>query len=464
MRSPNKRTKMLELDEDANLEPPKMKQTDPQDKKDRCYSNDWSLRTKVRINFEPHCKNWNGICASTHKRNSGSFVEESPSKVNDKTISIEAVKNAAIIYQHPYLAWLSLYPRDAKDFDEKKDNPFKLTEHSQVTKMMHKAWCESLNDLTNLLIHGHCPYFYLCADNYNVLFKKTPSSNCKRPLVQAYISPFSCGMGIELNKAGVEFKCPDLSNCNISTTMAASGRENSQASFGSSQSQATINIDEEASQDTKQGNRSKATTSVDSGNGSDLEDDFGEDENEDASQFLESIGVSQQSCPFLQSKRKGFVETDSNTQTKVTSKKPIATTEGRANILKLINFLQTNRLYTINSVGKFACVPPTLLSPTEFRLSTPQYPEVVLSKNMIEVTCPDEARRKCFETPKKTVQLDDSSSETSGPTFLELKGTILPKIHHELHKLLTISDNKSHSCSSTTLDSSTPFQSIQYSL
>lgn len=466
LRSPTKRTKMLELDEDANLEPPRMKHVLSPRKRgmsDICIQNSWSLRTKLRVNFETQCKNWNGTCASTHKRLSASCVEESPSKLNDDTISIEAIKNASIVYQHPYLAWLSLYPRDNAGFDKKKENPFKLMHNTEVTKMMHKAWCESLNDITNLLIHGHCPYFYLCADDYNILFKKAPTPDPKRPLIQAYISPFSCGMGCELNKFEIEFKCPDLSGGGISaTTLATSVKENSQASFGSSQSATTLDIDDEITQDAKQTGKIKATTSIDSGVCSDLceEDDFGEDENEDASQFLESLGISQQECPTLNSKRKGYTETDSNTQTKSTSNKPLAVTEGKANILKLINFLQTTRLYTTSQVGKFACIPPTILSPTEFRLSTPQYPEVVLSKNMIEITSPDEARQKCFETPKKIY----TTNEASGPTFLELKGTILPKIHHELHKLLNISGNKSHTCSSIMLNSTAPFKSVQYSL
>lgn len=466
MRSPNKRTKMFELDEDANLEPPKMKPTLSPRKKNPCYQNDWSLRTKLKVNFAGQCKNWNGTCASTHKRHSINFIEESPSKLDDRTISIEAIKNASTVYQHPYLAWLSLYPRESIDFEKKVDNPFKLTEHSEASKMMHKAWCESLNDLTSLLIYGRCPYFYMCANNYNILFKKIPTSNPRRPLVQAYISPFSYGMGCELNKLGIEFKCPDLYRSNSNTTLSTMGKDNSQASsFGSSQSIPTINNDEESSQNIGQASKSKVTSSVDSGNVSDLddEDDFGEDENEDTSQFLESIGLSQQNFPSLHSKRKGFIETDSNTQSKSTSNKPLATTEGKVNVLKLIKFLQTNRLYTISNVGKFACVPPTLLSPTEFRLSTPQYPEVVLSKNMIEFDDSGIIKQTSFETPKKIDIMTDSNSKAKGPTFIELKGTILPNLHKELHKLLSISDNTDHSCSSTMLDSSVPFQTIQFS-
>lgn len=522
--SPVKKSSRMQFqpdNEDANLEPPKMRShsQDSPNKRAKlqhvpsCYANDYTLRTKLRINFNKHCKNWNGMSDSTHRRNSGiKLIEESPSKINDKTISIEAIKNATTVYQHPYMAWMPLYPRtiDMSEFDKRRDNPFSLTKHSQVTKMMHKDWCESLDDLVNLLADGRCPYFYLCSDNYNILFKSVPSSNPRKPVTRAYVAPFSYGMGCELNKLGVDFKCPDIKRSNSSTTLASMARDSSQASFGSaSQTRTTLDDENSCCNQSSQQKRqtmsssksnTKISSSIDSGNISDLDDDddddedLGDDENDDASQFLESIGLSQQDFPSLQSKRKAFVETASDSNAKSTSNKPLAAIVGTENVRKLIKFLQGNRLYTINSIGKFACIPPTLLAPCEFRLCTPQSPEVILSKNMIETShqlgnkstrtpllaqsLPVTPRTEpstpnsnntdsnCTNTntpvmvsPSKRQRLQQQQA-ASGPTFFELRGTVLPNVYEKLHKLLMASENHSHSCLATPLEISLPFGQI----
>lgn len=444
---------MLQMDEDANLEPPKMRQTHSHQYTQSplkrhhygnknaplgCYHNDWMLRTKLKINFLNQCKNWDQNSSTTHKRHNGLLLDDdSPTKSNDKTISIEAIKNAATVYQHPYFSWLPLYPRRRSEFDHKKTGTFALAKHSQAIKLMHKDWCESLDDLTNLLIDGRCPFFYICSDNYNILFRNHNVAKMSNNSVdiQAFISPISYGMSSLLKKIGIQIDCND-----------DSGIENDSS------------LDEV------------------------LGEDFGEDENEDASQFLESIGLSQQDFPSLQMKRKGFLENDSNSQsTKSASNKPLATIEGVDNIRKLVKFLQTNQTYTISSIGEFACIPPTLLAPREFRLSTPQYPEVILSKNNnnnVDAP-PTPPRENNVQISKQTTEVvgqqqgsqsvsTSTSSMTAttkpiGPTFVELRGTILPNLYKKLHKLLTVSDNMDHTCSSTHLDSSTPFGSIQFS-
>ena len=465
-KSPVKRTRMLQLDEDANLEAPRMKlsKLKRQSPSKRslidnglCYNNDWTLRTKLRINFQAHCKNWDQSKTTTHKRHSGNMSDEdSPSKQNDKTISIEAIKNAATVYQHPYLSWLPLYPRNSSESDRKKDT-FLLTRHSQATQSMHRDWCESLDDLTNLLLDGRCPFFYLCSDMYNILFRHD-----KPTRVQAYISPISYGMNKELERIGVVLKMDEDSG--IGTDL------------------------------------SSVEDFPDMGE----DEDFGDDENDDTTQILESLGISQQELPSLQSKRKGFIETDSNSQsTKSISNRPLATIEGADDIKRLVKFLQTNRTYTITPVGEFACIPPTLLAPREFRLSTPQYPEVILSKSkshpsgygtgggvgsggggdgngglvgsqMMSISTNISATIT-LDAPPTPPKENDVQARISGstgvngqpievgPTFVELKGTILPSLYKKLHKLLTVSDNLEHTCSSIHLDSSSPFGTIHFS-
>lgn len=238
---------------------------------------------------------------SPRKRNKISKLatEESPKKL----ISIDSIKTAFgdHVYQHPYFAWLPLYPRNASIFNVGREDPLTFSKHPNIAEKMFKDWCESLTDLFNLLIEGKCPLFYVCSDNYNILFKKTSAS----------IEPFSNGMGCELSKWNVEFNCPDSGSIE----------------------------DDDEDED---------------------EDEGDEIENEDASSILESLGISQQDFPSLHD----------SSSTKSKCQKQLATVEGKDNLVKLVKFLKSNRLYTVSNVGKFACIPPTLLSPREFRLGT----------------------------------------------------------------------------------------------
>lgn len=243
------------------------------------------------------------------------------------------------IYQHPYISWIKLYPRNCKESHHRKENSTRLFKDSQITTMMFNDWCESLDDLLNLFIDGRCPYFYLYADKFQIHFHQVPTSINKKPLLEACISPISFNMSDLLEKMGVEIKYP--SKPNLDSYISNSTRDQESClSFVS-------DIDDET---------------------------HGEDENEDASKFLEDLGLSQQEISqSLKGKPKGFSDSDSNTQTKNYSSKPSATIEGADGLRKLCTFLKTNRKYTLELVGKFAFIPPTLVSPCEFRLGTLNY-------------------------------------------------------------------------------------------
>lgn len=497
----NSMARLLGSDEDANLEPPKKKPATGSPTKanqkrhiERCFNNDWTLRTKLKITFDSRCKNWNDSRNTIHRRNRGSLPMESPSKLNDKSISEEAIKNVATVYQHPYLSWQPLYPRFTSELkttsnNNDSSNPFMLAKHSQVSKMMLRDWCESFRDLVNLLIDGKCPYFYFCADNFNILFiqKPIPGESKKRHLY-AYISPISYGLSKELEKADIRLKYQESLkrvDSNNSTNLSQFN-DCSQFSF-TSQTQ-TSSLDSRL--DNNSSNQQRNASSSSSGIVSDAEDIFeddsddeGEENDEESSQYLSSLGWSPKSLKNIREPTKGFKDSgNSNIKSKITTNKPLAYVEGVENIEKLSKFLETNGKLIILNIGKFACIPPTLLSPCEFRLSTPQYPEIKLSKSMIDKgrsttqQSPNDSNsqsQSVFLTPKKvkrpfaamtTASPRATSPRTPiiGPNFFELNGTILPETYTEIHKLLTSSDNHDHCCCSIALDSSLPFGIIEF--
>lgn len=398
----NKRNRMLDVDEDANLEAPKFRILKSPTKrlKNNNVTDDWIIVTDLGFNLELRCKNWLTATRNFNRRLRPYVPSiESPFKKNN-THSLSSTKIS--VYQHPYFAWQSLYPRMANEFDNivKHDNPFNSVHQSHISKMLFKDWSESFDNLFQLLLDGMCPYFYLCADLFNILLEHNSSlAEEGKHKVHAYISPISYGIKCKMESAGIELKILDFSktnlpyqspmkahyNTSINNTITNninnnnSQDESSQHSFGS-QTQSSCN------NNSGQGQSIRVPSSIDSGNVScegddesfDYDDIFdensnqpGEDENEESSQYLSKLGWSPRSVKFFYKQQdKGFKEGDSNTQTKITKSKPLAYLDGEENLKKLANFLKTNEKFTIHNVGKFACIPPTLLSPCEFRLST----------------------------------------------------------------------------------------------
>lgn len=240
----------------------------------------------------------------------------------DEDANLEPPKMKQSVYQHPYFSWMTLYPRrKISDFERNgKTAFFKVTKCQQAIDTIHNDWCESIDDLTSLLVNGKCPFFYVCSDHYSIQFRNHQNK------IQASISPISFGMNCELKKANISVD-----------TNEDSGIEND--------------------------------TSLDKDLGI---EDTGEDENSDASQFLESLGWSQQELVSEFQARKNPVKEDQTSQSlsRSLSNKSSASIEGADDVKKLVKFLKSNKTYTISTVGQFAHIPPTLLAPAKFHLST----------------------------------------------------------------------------------------------
>ena len=522
-------------DEDANLEPPKKRNYMSPTKRQQthkavCYKNDWTLRTKLSVNFNRfRCRNWSQSSTTTHKRYSGNLMdEETPSKINDKTISLEAIKNAATVYQHPYLPWLPLFPRIVFDKTgaipdkDRKLTQFAMSKHPAATSAMFSAWCESLDDLTNLLIDGKCPFFYICSDVQNMLFKRSTSYHD----VQAFITPFEFNFAMSLEKHGIKYRS-DIRG-EIDDNNENSDNCNSQPKvFGNIDTNTMI--DSNAHFDRSNFFNSRIDSDLDDKPYATIDDELGlekEDDNELTSQdYLDSLGVN------LNDERTKIrpvpiVVTNHASKSSGTSR-TIGLIEGVENIRKFIQMLKSNKKHTIHNSGEHASLPATLLSPREFRLSTPQYPDVIISKGTdsrlkssmadsivgtpnssitgatasssptddIQSITSDNSCNKYSSNVRARVltqsstfdegiqddlsltssiatgneasmvsilKSDSQQGTVEGPRSFELRGPILPNLYKKLHKLLVVSDNRDHICSANQLNSSLPFEKLRF--
>ncbi|CAH1714277.1 unnamed protein product [Chironomus riparius] len=102
-------------------------------------------------------------------------------------------------WQSPHLPWLNLVQRNSSN-----NNPFKLNENE--VDSLYKDWMNSFKNLFNLLRARQCPYFYVLANNYNILFRAAGIGG--RAEMHALLTPTSKGFRQMLNDEEIEFTQP----------------------------------------------------------------------------------------------------------------------------------------------------------------------------------------------------------------------------------------------------------------
>ncbi len=222
-----------------------------------------------------------------------------------------------MFWQYPHLPWLNLIHRNVKT-----NNSYKLGE--EETQSLLTDWTDSFRNLFQLLRARQCPYFYVFANTFSVLFRAAGIGG--RSEIHAFLSPTSRGFRQMLKQEDIEFSMPLKNPSNLNR----SGNE--------SQLSETL-----------------VKAENDTGN-----DD--EDEDEDEEKWLLSLGVDEKDIKRIsltddRKKQKKECEDDFGDISLVF----IEGVECQA----FFNFL-LNAKSTVPKVGKLAGIPPTLLSPVGF--------------------------------------------------------------------------------------------------
>lgn len=257
-------------------------------------------------------------------------------------------------WQHPWLPWLHLYPRRSRSVRHSSPatagggssaasvNSSRLfSTDSALQQTLHADWCESLRSLFQLVRSRQCAFFYVCCASFTCLFRAAGLAGLSE--THAILSPTTHGLRHLLKQDGVEFSMP------------LRGGDTGEPS----------EVDGERSQCVP----SSEVTSGGEGDVGDIDD-----EDEDATQWLESIGIETKSMPGISSARRK-VEQRSNEEGggEGTGRTPASSTvlvQG-ASVNALLNFLLNSRA-CIASTGSLAGVPPTLLAPVAFQGGTLQ--------------------------------------------------------------------------------------------
>ncbi|XP_058463183.1 protein downstream neighbor of son homolog [Malaya genurostris] len=291
---------------------------------------DWSIKSRLRV----VCKTTiPGNNLRTNQEASGltSFVRCIGIKDSSAGLDISPgarFYQSTLYWQHPHLPWLTLFPRNTKT-----NNGIVLGEIERVA--LAKEWAISFRNLFQLVRARQCPYFYVCANSFTVLFRAAGIGG--RVETHALLTPTSRGMRAALKQEDIEFVMP-----------LRKPTDNKQDLNRSGESGVSVH------------NGSFSNSSEDQSSSAQIEDDDSDDMEEE--KWLESLGVEAEEIKkinYNQAKKLQNKECDEDYSDQ--SSVLIEGVECQA----FFNFL-LNAKSTTTKVGRLAGVPPTLLAPVSF--------------------------------------------------------------------------------------------------
>ncbi|EDV47874.1 protein downstream neighbor of son homolog [Drosophila erecta] len=291
---------------------------------------DWSLKTRARF-FCP--TELPAIQLKTSQLASGltSFVRCMDPQRTDSTLDISDAtrfNQCNYYWQHPHLPWLTLFPRTAKE-------NVGVVVGERERKALAEEWDYSFRGLFQLLRARQCPYFYLCANTFTVLFRAAGVGG--RAESHALVTPSTRGMRQALRQEGIEFSMP------LKSETSGNAHDNS--------------FTEEST-----------TSSLGPDAGEDAPPQAQEDEDDDED-WLESLGVDERELRRIQSSH-------ARKQQAAEMREDFSD-----NSLLLVDGVECQGFFSyllnaksaISTVGRLAGVPPTLLSPVAFPKATMQH-------------------------------------------------------------------------------------------
>ncbi|KAF2898864.1 hypothetical protein ILUMI_07322 [Ignelater luminosus] len=281
---------------------------------------DWALKSKVRL-MSSKAFAWNQkLKVSEEASGITAFVRclDNNSETTVDTSSNAKFHQCCLYWQYPFLPWLNLFPRSTNNTSKETS----IASTSTIRESLQKSWCDSLRSLFQLVRTRQCPYFYVCTNNFTVIFRA--AGICGYTEMNAIITPTTRGFRQLLKQEDIDFIMP-----------LKSRRTSDQMQDGN---------------DTTETVESAAA-----------EEDEGADE-----KWLQSMGINAEDIKqinYTQARisQKTECEIDSSEQS-------LVFIEGME-VNGLYNFLLNTKSVT-NATGPLAGIPPTLLSQVAFQGGT----------------------------------------------------------------------------------------------
>ncbi|XP_033635784.1 protein downstream neighbor of Son-like [Asterias rubens] len=348
--------------------------TDEQTESNLCTSEflplDWSIKSRVR--FTSPCPfSWSAPLKTTEEAQGlCSFVrcEDRRGHQNSKSENVREahsqwkarLQQSVMMWSHPHLPWMKLFPRIVLR-SKVTTNSFAASDES-IQKELMASWSESLRSVFYLLRSGDCPYFYLLAHQYTVLFRAAGVGGIKH--LHALFTPTTKGLREAFKEEGIEFSMPLLK---MDAQQEKSTVQDLEDEYKDTDKQSS-SVEGEKLDTTKLGDTALDKLPKADDEDQDVDDDELEISQDDgaASSWLQSMGLDKQSFPTLEPSKVNFqrdnlMKVDNRPQSTVL----IQSSDTQA----LYNFL-LNTKTTVATTGSTAGVPPTILAPVAFQGST----------------------------------------------------------------------------------------------
>ncbi|XP_078040115.1 humpty dumpty isoform X2 [Augochlora pura] len=346
---------------------------------------DWTLKSKMRF-MSPKSFPWNSKL-KTSEEASG-------------TTGFVRLHRCCLIWQHPLLPWLELFPRSAGKVSANLTSNLSFVNNMSIKDALYKDWSESFRSLFHLLRAGQCPYFYVCANNFTVLFRA--AGICGISEAHALLTPTTRGFRQSLKQEEIEYTMPLRKESKRRSDVTDSGCDTLDAS--------TVN---------------NATESNHS------EDQSIDDDDETQDEWLQSLGVENSEIRKIQSSQARMTL---EKETEVDNMKQSLIFVKGVEAQGLFNFL-INCKSAITTTGPLAGVPPTLLAPVAFHGASLR--SIKVKESMVRV-------------------------ENERYFSLELKGPLLPHVLPSLCSLMKSSQLDQYSVSCAQLDSTVAFTAAKH--
>ncbi|XP_034943835.1 protein downstream neighbor of son homolog isoform X2 [Chelonus insularis] len=378
---------------------------------------DWTLNTKMRfMSLKPFA--WN-VNLKTSEQASGTTGFVRCINTGEQQTTLDTSPNArfhqcCLVWQHPSLPWIELYPRMRSTMNYNKVNSklasdsLNLVNNQLIKDALYSEWTESFRSLFHLLRAQQCPYFYVCANTFTALFRA--AGICGISEVHVLLTPTTRGFRQALKQQEIEFTMPlkikeDQSNSFNSNTML--------------QMENRKNPDDDGDDDDDYDN--------------DKDDDFSDNNENEKDDLLESLGIEGSEMKKInKTQKRSDMKKDSQIDKLKQSLIYVKGVEAQA----LFNFL-INCKSAVAITGPLAGIPPTLLAPVAFYGAT----------------------LKSLKVRESNVCIDNDKFYS-----LEIKGPILPHTLPSLCLLMKSSQLDQFSVSCEKVYSTKSFTDLKYGL
>ncbi|XP_037079635.1 protein downstream neighbor of son homolog [Pollicipes pollicipes] len=172
-------------------------------KGERNLPTDWGLKTKIRFLSKTPFP-WTSRLKTLEEASAvTSCVRCLPADQSTLDTSPNAqLQRHALYWQHPWLPWLTLFPR----LHSRVAGARSLFIDAPMQDLLRTEWGESLRSLFQLLRSRQCPFFYVCAASFCCLFRAAGVGGVTD--THAIVTPTTRGLRDLLKRDDVQFTLP----------------------------------------------------------------------------------------------------------------------------------------------------------------------------------------------------------------------------------------------------------------